>query len=86
MLSRLDFGLVARLADNIPALKPKILLQLKTNIAKELEIIAAKLFDNLQSTMTTLCFAICKFTLKIIQINTLTPEHSLFVDIEVDSC
>jgi hypothetical protein len=37
MPSRLDFGLVARLADNITALKSKILLQLKTNIIKELE-------------------------------------------------
>ncbi len=56
-LSRLDFGLVARLADNIPDLKLKIILQLKTNITKEF-VIASKLFDNLQSAMTTLCFVI----------------------------
>ncbi len=56
-LSRFDFGLVARLADNIPALKLEIILQLKTNITKEL-VIASKKFDNLQSAMTTLCFVI----------------------------
>ncbi len=33
-LSRLDFGLVARLACNIPALKLKIILQLKKILQK----------------------------------------------------